>query len=1676
MATVDFASAPLQDLFIHNADIDQLGSYVQQLDRQFRETHDEKDRFGTLQILLPTLKAYLVRLQEPNEQEKCLEIYVPPLLASSFTQESMVSTESVHLLSEAVAYFIAYSLLDRPHRSKKEDENLEDTFPKPSPDTVHQPRFGPLSLSMFMGQLVAAVQTEPDFVDLHPMQFLISHIQSENAQLSCLSEWESVKMQAQNLCKKLETRSTNLSMIADEDADDSVSVVSTTTFNTAVSSNDPSFLGLFDLECCFDVLNLFVKCVSESTEFELDDPDSPAVASLNHYMDLLMAVVVAMVPCTDASIRSKLTNELIPNLFRWQRQQLQRQQAHQDEINGKLTVWCQMLWDRTLQLFALPATNLLRLETYGLIAKCFEFYFGLDPVSGQAVVHLDLRYNESFFKILQSGLMSNDAVARKYSSYILKRIIDFTNKYSADVDATQKSWTRFFHWSLDQSQNYVDMWDDWFLLYDIMHESVVHLVDPVMPRFEMLLRNTNVHLDPSWWILLLCRGFHNETGSVKKCILDYLFARRAPETLHMLGVQHDFIFGPFLKTLDVTALYSVPTQGTLVSPFAEHLKEFIVHLVNALKDKNEKIAFLQRIIHHSAHVVNSHVLILYILEALNNLEPVQAWRGEELKSLRYLVDRHRNFSTVKSKLYLRKIGMTALIKLADNTISFSDVAKTVSSLLTDYPITVHNQEYLCLRTWLKNHVARNNELQSVLDMLKQKTESYVGEPMSEDVPTVILRGQANVLVRLAILLIADDNGAPLKDSVNYLYRSLCTKLQDPTSSISTFNRQLVLLDALWSMCLEFFGPEYTDMSSLLGLDAEMMKHILHCLDGQLLNMEGDNVTDEETVDLFISMMQHILNDQSAFDEATRKTVIHDYFHKCQTSLQANNKSAIANKELSKPNHIRLLRVVYDAARNATYFELPCDQGIISFVTGVQMKRLPELHRTRSWGDTLSTLIRYKWECIHSIVIFATKAADAGKDASQIFDPFEVYNEAIDQLESASELCAEAIIHCLKPLLGCAWEKDVEQIEACVDHSIELVKENINQSKTFPPLIRAFMRTVFQPLLLSIPELNEDEGPMKKAFDFIMELGEVKPYIVSETVEILHSYWATMTPEACQSMLQYTSRIAKLLLFGPLRDREDQKVEASITLKLQTQAAVEAAAGTVESVFNQNDYLTRVLLNDLILRLDSSNETHTLIANQLLKEMLTVGQNEDLYEFMYTSTAEHRTKLRMCCSIMLLIHFVREDVDSIIEALFEMMRLETVTSVRCYMEWAMVRLFWAFPDRLNLLYNRLAKSTTKPSFMISILTVTIWLGEILDDAHVSDYFEEIFTQLLPWMITNHYTIRSYAYCSWYRNWESCKQRGLSNQVESNKYLSTVNNFMQHHTDCLKAFEKIRMQFYLTDFDPLKDYNVEFIFRQLMTVFGVIDNEKIASRAFIKVNPKPVSWCPFVNADRAFTYTAADAEELITFEEQPANDQNAEETFQKKILPWEMMLETDVDLTKSLVQKQRRRNDLIVVASLVDRIPNLAGLCRTCEIFNASQLVVYSLKVKEDPTFTNISVASEKWMPLAEVAEADVEAFLKAKKNENYVICGLEQTTNSVTLGEFEFPERCILLLGKERLGIPANLLQLLDQTIEIPQYGITRSLNVHVSGAICIYEYTKQMQWRQQLTLEASSPTQCTTPL
>lgn len=158
------------------------------------------------------------------------------------------------------------------------------------------------------------------------------------------------------------------------------------------------------------------------------------------------------------------------------------------------------------------------------------------------------------------------------------------------------------------------------------------------------------------------------------------------------------------------------------------------------------------------------------------------------------------------------------------------------------------------------------------------------------------------------------------------------------------------------------------------------------------------------------------------------------------------------------------------------------------------------------------------------------------------------------------MCGEAIIRSFGPILAFPFEKTAEMLDRCIDNAFALMDENAFQSRTYPLLIKAFIDVIFQPELLSIKELNQEGGPMKRALNMVLQTGELKPYIVARTAELLHNYWSSFTEETVQSMIDYAPELAQLLVFGPLRDREDQKIEAALASKIATEEEVLEAEG------------------------------------------------------------------------------------------------------------------------------------------------------------------------------------------------------------------------------------------------------------------------------------------------------------------------------------------------------------------------------------------------------------------------------------------------------------------------------------------------------------------------------------
>jgi hypothetical protein len=63
----------------------------------------------------------------------------------------------------------------------------------------------------------------------------------------------------------------------------------------------------------------------------------------------------------------------------------------------------------------------------------------------------------------------------------------------------------------------------------------------------------------------------------------------------------------------------------------------------------------------------------------------------------------------------------------------------------------------------------------------------------------------------------------------------------------------------------------------------------------------------------------------------------------------------------------------------------------------------------------------------------------------------------------------------------------------------------------------------------------------------------------------------------------------------------------------------------------------------------------------------------------------------------------------------------------------------------------------------------------------------------------------------------------------------------------------------------------------------------------------------------------------------------------------------------------RPELLVVATLVEKVPNLAGLCRTAEVLRADRLVLASRTVLADPAFKELSMGAERHVAVEAVPE-------------------------------------------------------------------------------------------------------------
>ena len=101
----------------------------------------------------------------------------------------------------------------------------------------------------------------------------------------------------------------------------------------------------------------------------------------------------------------------------------------------------------------------------------------------------------------------------------------------------------------------------------------------------------------------------------------------------------------------------------------------------------------------------------------------------------------------------------------------------------------------------------------------------------------------------------------------------------------------------------------------------------------------------------------------------------------------------------------------------------------------------------------------------------------------------------------------------------------------------------------------------------------------------------------------------------------------------------------------------------------------------------------------------------------------------------------------------------------------------------------------------------------------------------------------------------------------------------------------------------------------------------------------------------------------------------------------------------------------------------------------------------------SVGTWKWIPWQHFSSTS--DCLKKLKEQGYQIVACEQSTKSIDYRQASYKKPTALVLGSESDGVGDETLKKCDFAVEIPMYGVNRSLNVLVAASVLAYSIVTQ---------------------
>lgn len=164
-------------------------------------------------------------------------------------------------------------------------------------------------------------------------------------------------------------------------------------------------------------------------------------------------------------------------------------------------------------------------------------------------------------------------------------------------------------------------------------------------------------------------------------------------------------------------------------------------------------------------------------------------------------------------------------------------------------------------------------------------------------------------------------------------------------------------------------------------------------------------------------------------------------------------------------------------------------------------------------------------------------------------------------------------------------------------------------------------------------------------------------------------------------------------------------------------------------------------------------------------------------------------------------------------------------------------------------------------------------------------------------------------------------------------------------------------------------------------------------------------------------------------------------------------TDERLSKIEHFSKESSDFVLPVMEDVYQFRNAAAIVRSVEACGFHHVVALEEENVFNPNL-KVTKGAETWVQVEKMPN-NLDS-LKEIKSRGYRILVVSPEKNATMLPDYEVKEPIALVFGTELEGVSDEILDFADETLAIPMFGFTKSFNVSVAAAICMYELKQKL--------------------